>query len=47
MGRRYDSQYVLSRDGAWLPLPNPDGNHYYYGNDLGFLGWIVGEEGAR
>jgi hypothetical protein len=47
MGRRYDSQYVLSRDGAWLPLPNPDGNRYYYGNDLGFLGWIVGEEGAR
>jgi len=43
MGRRYDSQYVLSRDGAWFPLPAPDGNRYYYGNDLSFLGWVVGE----
>lgn len=45
MGRRHDSQYALSRDGAWFPLPEPDGERYYYGNELDFLGWIVGEDG--
>ena len=45
MGRRYDSSYVLSRDGAIFTLPSLSPAPHYYGNDLHFVGWVTGERG--
>lgn len=43
MSRRYDSNYVLNRDGAYLNLPKPASDAYYYLHDLHFMGWITAE----
>lgn len=43
---RYDSQHVLSRDGAQFEVPNPGGSRDYYGQELQFLGWVIGEDGV-
>ncbi|NNL94726.1 MAG: hypothetical protein HKO64_03815 [Xanthomonadales bacterium] len=40
MGRRYDSNYVLSKGGANIDLPKPTSNPNYYGHDLHFMGWV-------
>lgn len=41
MGRRSNSQYVLSQGAAWFDLPLPTASMQYYGNDLVFLGWVM------
>lgn len=46
MGRRYDAPYVLERNGAIFRLPPIDTRPYYYGSDVHFLGWVLGEEDA-
>jgi len=46
MSRRYDSLYVLSRDGAYFNLPKPASDPYYYLHDLHFMGWVVAEGSA-
>ena len=46
MGRHYDGEYVLNRDGARFPLARPDGNTGYYGQELQFLGWVIDESAA-
>ncbi len=44
MGRRYDSHYVLTKDGVYFELPYPASHRrYYYGQNLAFLGWVVSE----
>jgi hypothetical protein len=43
MGRRYDSNYVLNRNGAIFNLPSPASTPYYYGHDLHFMAWVIGE----
>ena len=47
MGRRYESQYVLSRGGAQFPLPSPTPDRNYYGQDVQFLAWVTGEANDR
>jgi hypothetical protein len=42
MGRRYDSNYVLNKNGAIFDLPSPASAPYYYGHDLHFMGWVIG-----
>lgn len=46
MGRRYDSQYALSRDGVRFNLPKPAGTPNYYGHDLHFMGWVIEGTGS-
>ena len=43
MNRRYESNYVLTKDGAYfdLPVPSPGPQTYYY-HDLQFMGWVTG-----
>lgn len=41
MGRRYDSAYVLSKNGAYFDLPAPPAGPYYYGHDMHFMGWVI------
>ena len=43
MGRRYESHYVLSKNGAQVNLPKPASNPNHYGHDLHFMGWVTGE----
>lgn len=44
MGYRYDSYYVLSRDGVRFELPVPATASYRYGHNLSFIGWVTGED---
>ncbi len=44
MRRRYDSDYVLKKDGAYIDLPRPVSDPYYQ-HDLHFMGWVI-EEGS-
>lgn len=44
MRRGPASEFVLEREGEYFPLPNPGPGPYYYGRNVHFLGWIVGEE---
>jgi hypothetical protein len=46
MNRRYESNYVLKKGSAYIDLPQPWTDSYYYQNDLHFMGWIM-EEGSR
>ncbi len=41
MGRRYESNYVLEKDGAHLKLPRPASDAYYYQHNLHFMGWVI------
>ena len=43
MGRRYESNYVLSKDGAYFELPKPASDPYYYQHNLHFMGWVTKE----
>jgi len=45
MGRRYESNYVLNKDGAHVNLPKPASDPYYYQHNLHFMGWVI-EEGS-
>lgn len=45
MGRRYESEYVLKKDGAFFNLPKPASDPYYYQHDLHFMGWVI-EDGS-
>jgi len=47
MRRRYESDYVLKKDGAWFDLPKPFSDAYYYQNDLHFMGWVIEEDSAQ
>ena len=44
MGHRYESNYVLKKDSAYIDLPMPVSGSYYQ-NDLHFMGWIIEEGG--
>ncbi len=44
MGHRYESNYVLKKDGAHFNLPRPASDPYYYQHNMHFMGWVV-EEG--
>ena len=44
MGRRYESNYVLKKDSAYLELPKPP-PHPNYQHDVHFMGWVI-EEGS-
>jgi hypothetical protein len=46
MKRRYDSDYVLKKDGAYFDLPKPVSDPYYQ-NDLHFMGWITEQGNAQ
>lgn len=46
MGRRYESNYVLNKNGAEFNLPSPASTPYYYGHDMHFMGWVI-DEGSR
>lgn len=41
MGRRYESNYALSKNGAHFDIPNPSQDRRYYGQELHFMGWVV------
>ena len=45
MRRRYESDYVLKKDRAYVDLPKPATGPYYQ-NDLHFMGWVI-EEGNK
>jgi hypothetical protein len=47
MRRRYESDYVLKKDGAWFDLPKPFSDSYYYQNDLHFMGWVIEQDSAQ
>jgi hypothetical protein len=47
MGRRHDSQYVLTRDGAQWNLPDPIPGRNQYGHEVQFLAWVVGGDGPN
>ena len=47
MRRRYESDYVLKKDGAYFDLPKPFSDAYYYQNDLHFMGWVIEEDSAQ
>ena len=47
MRRRYESNYVLKKDGAYFDLPKPFSDSYYYQNDLHFMGWVIEEDSAQ
>ena len=44
MGRRYESEYVLKKSGAYFALPKPASEQYYKQYDIHFMGWVI-EEG--
>lgn len=44
MGRHYESEYVLDKDGAYVNLPKPASDPYYYQHNMQFMGWVI-EEG--
>lgn len=47
MGRRHESNYVLSKNSTHVNLPNPTPDREYYGNELLFMGWVVeGDSGS-
>ena len=46
MGRRYDSPFVLEKEGAYFSLPTVRAQPYYYGRNVHFLGWVLKEEGS-
>jgi hypothetical protein len=46
MNRRYESNYVLKKDGTYIDLPEPTLDPYYYQNELHFMGWVM-EQDAR
>jgi hypothetical protein len=46
MRRRYQSDYVLKKDSAYVDLPKPASDPYYQ-NDLHFMGWIIEEGSAQ
>ena len=46
MGRRYESEYVLNKDGGYVNLPRLSNNAYYYQHDMHFMGWITAEGSA-
>jgi hypothetical protein len=47
MRRRYESDYVLKKDGAYVDLPRPASTSGpYYQNDLHFMGWVIEEDNA-
>ena len=43
MGRRYESQCALKKNGAIFNLPKPASDPYYYQQDLHFMGWVIDE----
>ena len=47
MGRRHDSQYVLTRDGAQWNLTDPIPGRNQYGHEVQFLAWVVGGDGPN
>jgi len=47
MGRRYDSEYVLNKDGAYFDLPKPASDPYYNQYDIHFMGWVTEEGGTQ
>lgn len=47
MGRRHNSNYVLSKNDAFIDLPDPDSDSRYYGNDLHFMGWVTEQAGQQ
>ena len=47
MGRRYESEYVLKKDGAYFDLPKPASDQYYNQYDLHFMGWVIEEGRAQ
>jgi hypothetical protein len=46
MGRRYESNYVLTKDSAYFNLPKPASDAYYYQHNLHFMGWVSKEGSA-
>jgi hypothetical protein len=44
--RRYETGYVLKKEGAYFDLPKPTPDLYYQ-QDLRFMGWVMGEDGAE
>ena len=46
MGRRYESNYVLNKDGAYFNLPKPASDLYYYQHNVHFMGWVIEDGGA-
>ena len=46
MGRRYESEYVLKKNGAYFALPKPASEQYYNQYDIHFMGWVI-EEGRH
>jgi hypothetical protein len=44
MSRRYESNYVLKKGSAYIDLPAPTPDPYYYQNELHFMGWVVNED---
>lgn len=47
MGRRYESEYVLKKNGAYFSLPKPASEQYYNQYDIHFLGWVIEEGKAQ
>ena len=45
MGRRYESNYVLKKNGGYINLPKPASDPNYYQHDIHFMGWVI-EEGS-
>lgn len=44
MGRHYESNYVLRKNGAQVNLPRPAESRQHYGHELHFIGWIIEDE---
>jgi hypothetical protein len=47
MGHRYESQYVLRRNGSEFELPRLPTQDWYDPQSLRFLGWILAEDQAQ
>ena len=47
MGRRYESEYVLKKNGAYFSLPKPASEQYYNQYDIHFMGWVIEEGKAQ
>ena len=46
MGRRYESNYVLNKNGAYINLPKPASDPNYYQQNMHFLGWVIDQGSA-
>ena len=46
MGRRYESNYVLNKNGAYINLPKPASDPYYYQQNILFMGWVIDQDSA-